>query len=420
MHVLEDIISRHAEEAAFLWLLRDRAVRASQYSLADLVNLDGRIEAHIDGLRIARDSGWEMCKEQLVFRGPGEVFAAGVLALERGRSDWFDTVMEAASQSYGLLRALISSHGWVPYLRIKDHVKRLLAAHPPELRRIGVAASAIHRRDPGQVLVDGIGSGDSLLVARSLKAAGELGRIDLIPSIREHFRDNDEGCRYEAAWSGTLLCDGRSVEVMEGIVGSMGRHWEEGVAVLFRKMEPARFSSIFEELRATPATCRPAVMAAGSMGDPVAIPWLLDEMAVPILSRLAGEAFSMITGIDMWSNEFEAKKPESFESGPTELPEDDDVALDPDEGLPWPDINRSRAWWAKNEGSFQKGRRYLLGRLISPEWLQQTLRYGRQNARTASALEYALMHPGTPLFEVRSPGSRQSPIHSDPKNICLT
>ncbi|HEU0068731.1 MAG TPA: hypothetical protein VFQ26_05645, partial [Nitrospiraceae bacterium] len=33
-----EIVSRHAEEAAFLWQLRDRAVVAPHYSLADLVN----------------------------------------------------------------------------------------------------------------------------------------------------------------------------------------------------------------------------------------------------------------------------------------------------------------------------------------------------------------------------------------------
>jgi uncharacterized protein (TIGR02270 family) len=405
--VLEHIVSQHAEEAAFLWLLRDRAVSAPQYFLADLARLDSRIEAHIDGLRIAGEPGWEICKEQLTFQGPGEIFGAGVIALGAGKSDRFDTVMESASRSYDLLRALISAHGWLPYYGIEDHVKRLLTARPPEVRRIGIAASAIHRRDPGRVLGEGIESGDKLLAARSLKAAGELGRIDLVPLIREHLRDDDETCRYEAAWSGTLLGDGRSAEVMEAIVGSMGRHWEEGAAVLCRKMVSARFHGFFGKLSENPSIFRPAVAAAGAMGDPVAIPWLLDRMALSALARPAGEAFSMITAIDMWSREFEGKIPEGFQSGPTDFPEDDDVSLDQDEGLAWPDIESVRAWWVSNEGSFQKGRRYLLGRPITPEWLQQTLRCGRQKVRAASALEYALMHPGTPLYEVRSPGFLQ-------------
>jgi hypothetical protein len=48
--VIESIVEQHAEEAAFLWLLRDAAVRAPHYSLKDLADIDERVEAHIDGL----------------------------------------------------------------------------------------------------------------------------------------------------------------------------------------------------------------------------------------------------------------------------------------------------------------------------------------------------------------------------------
>ena len=44
--VIPEILSRHAEEAAFLWLLRDRAVARPQYTLSTLTELDQRVEAH--------------------------------------------------------------------------------------------------------------------------------------------------------------------------------------------------------------------------------------------------------------------------------------------------------------------------------------------------------------------------------------
>jgi hypothetical protein len=51
--IIAEIVSQHAEEAAFLWLLRSNAVGAPHYSLKDLAKLDGRVEAHLDGLRVA-------------------------------------------------------------------------------------------------------------------------------------------------------------------------------------------------------------------------------------------------------------------------------------------------------------------------------------------------------------------------------
>ena len=80
--IVSNVVNQHAEESSFNWVLRDKAVSAPHYSLDDLAKLDTRIDAHIDGLRIAGDDGWEVCQQQLEFEEPGEVFTAAVLALE--------------------------------------------------------------------------------------------------------------------------------------------------------------------------------------------------------------------------------------------------------------------------------------------------------------------------------------------------
>ena len=50
-----------------------------------MARLDVRLEAHLDGLRVAGPPGWEIAKAQLVeVGGPGEVFATAVLAFEGG------------------------------------------------------------------------------------------------------------------------------------------------------------------------------------------------------------------------------------------------------------------------------------------------------------------------------------------------
>ena len=40
--VITKIVSQHAEEAAFLWLLRSNAIRQPHYALKDLAKLDDR------------------------------------------------------------------------------------------------------------------------------------------------------------------------------------------------------------------------------------------------------------------------------------------------------------------------------------------------------------------------------------------
>ncbi len=91
--IIPVIIEQHVENAAFNWLLRDRAVSEPHYDLTDLTHLDDRIEANIDGLRIAGDEGWEICREAMEIAEPGEIFTAAVRARalkavgEMGRSD---------------------------------------------------------------------------------------------------------------------------------------------------------------------------------------------------------------------------------------------------------------------------------------------------------------------------------------------
>jgi hypothetical protein len=69
--VIPVVIEQHAEEAAFHWLLRDAAVRTPHYSLDSLAKLDNRLEAHIDGLCIAGEAGWNICQEQLGWEEAG-------------------------------------------------------------------------------------------------------------------------------------------------------------------------------------------------------------------------------------------------------------------------------------------------------------------------------------------------------------
>ncbi|MCA1685380.1 MAG: hypothetical protein LC745_05240, partial [Planctomycetia bacterium] len=64
--VIAELITQHAEDAAFLWLLRDSAARQPHYSLSNLAALDDRIEAHLDGLRVAAEPGWQIVKTALL------------------------------------------------------------------------------------------------------------------------------------------------------------------------------------------------------------------------------------------------------------------------------------------------------------------------------------------------------------------
>ena len=154
-------------------------------------------------------------------------------------------------------------------------------------------------------------------------------------------------------------------------------------------------------------SARLVVAATGIIGDPVSTPWLIEKMKQPELVRAAGEAFSLITGVDLAYDDLEGDWPQEFEAGPTETPEDEDVALDADEDLLWPEADLIAEWWSDKQANFQKGQRFLCGQPISAETCLDVLGNGYQRQRRAAALELVLLSPNEPLFNTSAPAKRQ-------------
>jgi uncharacterized protein (TIGR02270 family) len=93
--------------------------------------------------------------------------------------------------------------------------------------------------------------------------------------------------------------------------------------------------------------------------------------------------------------------------GPGDDPDDDDVAMDEDESLPWPDREKLEAWWQANARRFAPGTRCFVGAPLSPGHCLAVLRTGFQRQRIAAAEHLSLMSPGTPLFNTAAPAWRQ-------------
>jgi uncharacterized protein (TIGR02270 family) len=408
--IIVEIITQHVEEAAFLWLLRSNAIRKPHYALKDLVKLDDRVEAHLDGLRVAGEGGWELCKVALGNEENGEVFTAAVMSFESGIESRIQAVLEAVQKAPELSKGLISAFGWIPFQHAAPHAQRLLVADSPLQRRVGLAAYAVHRHDPGPSLKDSLASADLSLRARALKAVGELGKANLLPFVKSNLVVEDCTCRYWAAWSGALLGEPAAIPMLKALAEGGYAQREVACAMALRRMSVQERQAWLKSLASRTEALRLAVQAAGVIGDPAHIPWLIQQMASPAIARVAGESFTFITGIDLAYDDLDTDKPEGFEAGPTENPEDENVDMDPDEDLPWPNPQLIEKWWFTHRVQFTNGTRYLCGQPMTIESLNQVLRTGRQRQRTAAAIELSMRQPGQPLFNTSAPGFRQQAL----------
>lgn len=400
----EEIVELHAGEAAFLWTRRARAVEAPNYRLKDLVQLDGRLEAHLDGLRTAGEKGWEKCACALEVPGPGEIFAAGVLACERRDGDRMGTVVKLALETPEWQRAWVSALGWLSFADAVPVLEALLEEKSPEVRRLGVAGACAQRWDLGPHLGPAISDDDAPLRAYALEAVGLLARADLLPKVQRALTDGDEGCRFAAAWTSVRLGQrtGLALSLLQAFGDSAGPLSRRALSTALRFMPQAQAKAWYSRLREAPQTRRLAAIAAGVLGDAEHVKDLLAWMAEPAVAREAGEAFTLLTGADLaWEN-LDGEAPQE------EVAVEDEAAAKESEDLPWPAAEKVAAWWHHHQRDFQRGTRYLAGRPISDTHLRDVLRQGTQRQRAAAALEWGLRKPQAPLFEVRAPAIVQA------------
>ncbi|MBV9644197.1 MAG: TIGR02270 family protein, partial [Verrucomicrobia bacterium] len=401
------VVQQHAGEAAFLWTMRDRAVHSPLYALKDINRVDGRVEAHLDGLRTAGSFGRELWQNMLDSKQSGEYFAVGALAFESGHSTAIEKILSSCGK-FELMRGVVAGLGWIPFEHVKERIRELLTAEELVARRVGIAAAAIHRACPTWLLHGATTDRDPFLRARAYRAIGEMGVLELLPRLRGGFGDSDEGARFAAAWSATRLSENLdSIATLRLIAESTSRYAYDAVALAVRRMKNEAANQWLLLLAKRKEKVRTALVGAAATGDPSLIPWIMDQMSVPNFARAAGRAFSMITGANLEFEDLDCNRPAEFGIVPNDDPKDAEVAMEEDTELRWPDTKEIARWWKKRQADFVPGKRFLCGKAITDVVLREVLAKGFQPDRAAAALEISLQDPTMPLFEVRSRAEKQ-------------
>jgi uncharacterized protein (TIGR02270 family) len=418
--IVHVVVQQHAEEAALLRHVRAVLVRAPHVRLLQLGRLDERIAAHLDGLAVAGRYGDAYCLAALERPGAGEVFALAVRAIESRDSKLFERALALVPALPDAGRGVASALGWVSAADLQGVVRQLLAAHAASHRVLGLAACRMHGVDPGPALLSGLHDQHTELRVAALRAAAELGRTDLLARARESITDDNPELVFWAAWAACLLGDREaSLRVLAVAAASSKEATPLAQRALVLGMlaspfdqasELARTLSQAAQAKADPTHQRRLIRALGLLGDARFVPWLIDCMGEPALARLAGESFTWITGADLARAELETLQAPARPEHPSDDPNDEDVSLDEDESLPWPDALKVRAWWAKQaamQAAAQAGQRLFCGEPPSVASLGRVLREGTQRMRGLAALWCCVLQPGATLFQIAAPAPRQ-------------
>jgi uncharacterized protein (TIGR02270 family) len=407
--IIPEIVSLHVEEASSLIERRRVVLDAPRVRLKDIQRaFDDRIAAQLDALAVAGDHAWEFCEAPLGTPSAGAVFTAAVRTLEEKRPDRLDKLFALVGAIPETRTGLTSAVGWVERDRLQGLATALLSSLDPLKRVVGIAACSMHRVDPGLASGALLADPDAGVRARALRLVGEVACGDAVPACIEALDDSDPECRFWAAWSAVLLGNGgRALEIVTDVSLAAGRHRRRALLIALQAMTGGAAHQLLQSLAEKKSQTRWVVYGSGIAGDPKYVPWLIKRMADPKISRLAGEAFALITGNDLKRMRLEGSPLTEVESGPNDDPEDPNVDMDPDGDLPWPDQQKIEHWWSANRSRFHEGARYFMGQPVTREHCIDVLKNGYQRQRILAAHHLCLLEPGTPLFNTSAPAWRQ-------------
>ncbi len=401
-----DIFEQYATDAAFLWLLRSQVVNVSTlYTQSDIDELDQRISGHLDGLCLAGNPGWEICLQQLEYEESAETFVAAVIALQSGDAAKIKLICDMGLDNPDMTPGLISAFGWINKVTAQYWVERFLSVNNSKYRYLGVAISSIRRLDPQQhltnIMKDVNTSKHPQLYARALRLIGEIKRIDLVPALNQAMDDEDENIVFWANWSAVLLGNKSAVNNLKPYALQESALQDRAIELICNILTIDQAKNWISEISTDPEQLRTVIKSTGLLGDPHAVPWLIQLMNDKLYSRLAGRSFSLITGIDLEQYKLDKEVDVSFEDDLETDVEDD--AENPDSDLSWPDSEKVKVFWDNNKKSLQSGQCYLLGKPVSSETLKQILKTGNQLEGNYAALKLAILESNSILYNKAIP-----------------
>lgn len=401
-HAYRGLYEQYVTDASFLWLLRSISLDQPHYTPRDLATLEGRIDAQLNGVMTSVDLGWECAEAALALGEPGEQFTATVTALRSHEMRRIQTAVEAGLAHPRATPGLISALGWMDSDIAQPWISRFLSGKDLNHKYLGVAACSVRREDPGEMLTQILKREDCLahvkLHACALRLIGELRRLDLMSALQNAAGSQEPSVAFWAHWSMILLGHHAVVKHLQPLVLKPGPFQDRAIQIAFRVLPVEQARDWISLMSKDPSNLRAVIQATGVLGDPHAVNWLIGKMAEPPLARLAGEAFTSITGVDLEKHHLsqDARRQEMLI--PNDDPNDAHVGLDEDENLPWPDVEKVTALWRNHGTNFLVGRRYFLGKPITPELLKRIVGEGTLRHRHAAALELALIDPHARLI----------------------
>lgn len=392
--IIWDIVEDHLDDAAFLSEQWERALVSPESTLAGVAQgAEARLLAHLDGIASASSDEVvpRLLEPRLASRRPDEVFVAALARFERPGDTlaWLPSILE--QEELVVSRPVLRALGLARRADLGKVLRGLLERSAPVLQA-GVLSALALRGEPVRDLLPGLMKSESPLVKAAVLGAirgrGAAHRDFILDALDAP----EPPVRAAALQAGTFMGLPAAVQGARALVEARAPGCDFALGALAVSGEAADAERLMAALEA-PGLRAGATFALGFSGWPHAAETCLRLMEDAPLARLAGEAFSRVTGL-MLEGRY-AYLDEEDEHAHFETEDlDADLVPGPEVALPLPDVEAVAGWWSAEKGRFPPGVRCHRGRPLTSGVLRQALRQDVMRGRDVRALELALRTRG--------------------------
>lgn len=398
------LVNRHAGDAAFFWCQRQDSLDSPLVDLDRLAHLDRVLQAHLDGLAVAQETGtsevWAALER---WCGAGEIFVCAVLALEQQDSPRLQALWQRVAQLPARgLAAFAAALAWAqgnpmgPRTGWIAHWSQV--AEPVLLRAAALRAARLCSMDVAAAAIAASRGEDAELRAAACFALGQrcANPGEVATALTQCLHDEVLAVRIEAAMA--LLDSAAAPDAIAAALTVLGNAIGQRLQALAGLSGGDRaelYPALQRELRcfALHLPCgRPEAQALSSVldpadriefaawhGDPGLLAPLIELAADPRWSAPVLWAVCTLTGVD------------SDAAGLAALPDRDAAIPSRYVGLAAADPVALAQWWSLHSPRFAAGTRYLSGMPLARDTgteqrhLLQVLANGAQDRRSIAA-----------------------------------
>lgn len=426
--VIEPLVRRHAEDAAFYWAQHDVSAESPRLSLSGLARFSQLLAAHLEGLAVAGAAGWPLCLEAVErWKKPAEAFVATHAVLGAADASQCKTLLvQVRARPDELLRGVISALACLPLARACTVIEEWTAARSDAVTQVAALRSvALIGADAfaaiGQPLDRFLNSPDEHVRAAACRAATLMPHEDwLNTALIARLQDPALAVRAEAAIAlGSRLRLGAGKNGDDG--GQVAQALSECVAAQVAVLNAATGWYRMQALRRLTrwvqnlGTRHPVGQDCTAVlemlpnrlslrfiayhGDSAYLPFVVEQLSIPSVALYAGWVWQTLTGVDIAAAGLSLPEP----ALDIEAKAIREVPIDADLGLARPDVEAIRRFSTAN---LVDGQRYLLGQALTPGNALTVLRTAPQAQRNIAAHYLQIRYPHARV-SVRAPVSRQ-------------